>query len=261
MIGVDELVGRALYGTLAFCRFAGFLAASPFPTQDAPRRVRASVAIAFALLAASLAPPEAAPALRLGIAATAAAEIALGAAMGVVFRVLLSAAEAAGGLVSTATGLNAQSMFLPSADSPDETVIGKVIMLGALSLVVASGAHRVVIAYVFESLRLLPIGAPLRHDAIVPLVAELAGHALSSGVRLAMPVAAVSLIVHVVLALVARAAPSLQIFSLGFGVLIAAGLLTLVASLPAIGAGLLQHVEPVGALVLRTLEALDGRPR
>jgi flagellar biosynthesis protein FliR len=49
-------------------------------------------------------------------------------------------------------------------------------------------------------------------------------------VHLALPVIVVTLGVQLALALVARAAPSLQIFNVGFGVLVAAGLCTLLGS-------------------------------
>jgi flagellar biosynthetic protein FliR len=58
------------------------------------------------------------------------------------------------------------------------------------------------------------------------------------GVRLATPVLAVALLTHVTLALIARAAPALQIFNVGFAILFASTIATLLAGIDDVAAGL-----------------------
>jgi flagellar biosynthesis protein FliR len=76
--------------------------------------------------------------------------------------------------------------------------------------------------------------------------------------RLALPVLAISLAVQTALALVSRVAPSLQIFSIGFAVLVATGLVTFMASLRAIGTGILEHLGTLPGFLDELLLQLGG---
>jgi flagellar biosynthetic protein FliR len=120
-----------------------------------------------------------------------------------------------------------------------------------MALALALGTHRVVISYLLESFRELPVGASLRLTASAPIFVELAGSAIAVGTRLAMPVIATAVALQVVLAMLARAAPSMQLFSVGFSVLILAGFATAIASLPGIGVGLASHFGEINTALDR----------
>ena len=61
---------------------------------------------------------------------------------------------------------------------------------------------------------------------------------------------------HLALAMISRAAPSLQIFSVGFGVLVAATMLTLIACLGDLAAGLGAHFGQLTPALEGILEAV-----
>jgi len=120
------------------------------------------------------------------------------------------------------------------------------------------GVHRTVFGYLFESFHVLPIGTPVSIPAaIVPMV-EVVGRSFDIGMRLSLPVLAVSLAVQAALALISRVAPSLQIFSIGFAVLVATGLLTFMASMRAIAAGILHYLATLPNLIEHVLTLLSG---
>ena len=120
----------------------------------------------------------------------------------------------------------------------------------------SSDLHRVAIASVLESFRLLPVGSSVSFYAAAPVFVDLAAESLAVGLRLALPVVVISLATQAALALIARAAPSLQLFSVGLTVLIAASVMVLMASLGDVTLGLGEHLGGLGPRIARVLFAL-----
>ncbi|MGI4877419.1 MAG: flagellar biosynthetic protein FliR, partial [Janthinobacterium lividum] len=74
-------------------------------------------------------------------------------------------------------------------------------------------------------------------------VAGFGSFAFASGLMLALPVAAVLLMVNLLLAVVARSAPQLNLFSIGFPTLMLAGIVALALALPATTATMAGSIE------------------
>ncbi len=254
----EGLLGWAIAFVLVSARFGGFVLVSPFPGDRVPTAQRVGLVTILTLFTASILPPPTGPhALDLSLVPLAASEVACGLLVGIAFRFAIAAAEVLGGALAQATGLGTPSILNPSAGT-QETALATFSTLLAILVAISAGIHRTVLAYLLESFRALPVGTPLAFTGTVPLYVELAGQAMSVGVRLAMPVVAVSLVTQVVLALVARAAPSLQIFSIGFTILIGSGIAVLMASLRDVGAGLLRHLGGLEPMLERLFAELAG---
>lgn len=119
----------------------------------------------------------------------------------------------------------------------------QIAILLALLLALATGTHRTVLAYLIESFRILPVGSEMNLGAAIPSFLALVGRSFDVGMSLALPVLGVSLAVQAALALVSRVAPNLQIFSIGFAVLVASGLITFMASLPSMAEGMIGYFQ------------------
>jgi flagellar biosynthetic protein FliR len=111
------------------------------------------------------------------------------------------------------------------------------LSLFSMLLVVELGVHRVLIGYLLETYRIFPVGGHAAISNAMPEMVALSGKILEVGVRLAMPVIAIGLAVQAVLALLARAAPSLQIFNVGLPVMVVTGVMALFVSLRTSGSG------------------------
>lgn len=254
----QALLAWAVAFTLVGCRFAGFVLVSPFPGERVPTTQRVGLVAALTLFTASVMPPPVrAFGLDLSLFPLAAAEVGCGLLVALAFRFVLAAADVLGGGLALATGLGTPSVLNPAAGTQD-TALATFTTLLALLVALSAGVHRTVLAYLLESFRALPVGTPLAFTGSVPLFVELAGQAIAVGVRLAMPFIGLSLVAQVVLAMVARAAPSLQIFSIGFTVLIGAGLVVLATSLREVGAGLLRHAGTIDPMLERLFAELAG---
>lgn len=230
---------------LVFCRVGGFLVMSPVPGAWVPKQTRATLAVALGLtIGILLGPPRAPLSFGLELFPVAAKEAILGLFVGGAFRLVIIAAEFMSGLVSQASWLS-----VPSSMSPDfggqTQAIGQLSMMLALLIAMAAGVHRTVLAYLLESFRALPVGSELAVTAGIPGFIRLVGQSFDVGMSLALPVLGISLAVQTALALVSRVAPSLQIFNVGFAVLVGSGVVTFMTSLPTISEGLLGYFRVI----------------
>ncbi len=254
----DLLVGQALFFLLLLTRVLGFVLTSPFPSEHMPRTVKVGFALVIAFFCSTLAtPPAARLVLDMSLALPIASELGLGLLIGFAFRLLMTAADVAGDLIGQATGLGSASLFNPMAGT-HETPASRVVSLMALLLMLSSGAHRVVIAYLIDSFVAIPVASHIGFASSMPAVLDLFTESMAVGVRLAMPVIAVGLVVQIGLGMIARIAPTLQIFNMGFAILLVATLMTLFSSLRDIGAVLLQHVGQAPRALERLFDALAG---
>lgn len=242
---------------LATSRLSGMVLTSPFPGNHVPSRVKVGLVLVLGWVAVGTL-PAADLTLDLRLAGLAVAELVLGLLVGVTFRITFSAAEVMGSSFSQSLGLTSAQVFDPMLGS-DDGVPGRIATMLAMLIVFALGAHRVAIAYVLESFHALPIGGAFVVTQAVPLLVDYTGAAIASGVRLALPVAAIALAVQITLALVARASPSLQIFSVGLALSVGAGLLAMLASLDDLGAGVAAELVQLGPRLEHVLEAVGGK--
>ena len=74
--------------------------------------------------------------------------------------------------------------------------------------------------------------------------------------RLALPVVAVLLVVQVALAFISRAAPAMQIFSVGFAFALVAGSVTLTLSLPDMTTAIVEELSRVGPRIESVVASL-----
>jgi flagellar biosynthesis protein FliR len=243
---------------LVVSRIGGFVVASPFPGAYVSKTQRVGLVCVLGWVATPIAsfshvPQGFGPML----AASAMLEIGCGVAIGLVFRFVLAAADVAGVALAQASGLSSANILDP-ASGQQETVLGKIIVLMSTLLALTVGAHRVVLSYLIESLRVLPVGSKIDLAGAMPLFVSLSANALLVGVRLALPIVAVSLVLQLTLAMIARAAPSLQIFSVGLALLVLTTLTILTEGIHEISAGMLTEIATIGPHLDQLLSRLAG---
>lgn len=251
---VLELLRLAPFVALVSLRVALVLALMPAPFGDlAPVRIRAALSFLLALVLciphlsrAPLLSVEPGPLL-----VSAVTELFVGAVIGLTVRVTLAAAEIAGTVAGNAMGLGFAGSIDPvfgQESLPTTTVMNS---LGVLTFFALRGHHAVFEA-LFASLSLVPAGEPLaaiQSDELTALGANM----VAQGLRIASPVVATMFIVQLGTALVARAAPRVQIFALSFGVTVSVGALVLVASAPQVAGAISTTVSGLMPAFTRVL--------
>jgi flagellar biosynthetic protein FliR len=106
--------------------------------------------------------------------------------------------------------------------------------------------HRVLLGSVLASFRVLPPGTVVDSGRFAPSLVTLSAAALESGIRIALPLLGALFVSQVALAFISRAAPAMQIFSVGFAVTLSVGCLILVMVLPDIAHEMASELSRVG---------------
>ncbi len=247
------LLVEATLFMLELARITGVVVAAPVPFEPAPRQAKIGLVIMLALVAHGTPAAEGFDAQNLAsLVGAVVLEFATGVAMGMVVRILVAIAEIAGSNVAPVIGFGAAQVFDPMTGASDSVLV-KVYRLFGILLALAAGIHRVIVGTMLLSFRKVPVGSLIRPDLAAPYLLDLVGELLEVGVRLALPVLAVLLLVQVALGFVSRAAPAMQIFSIGFAVTFAVGGIVVVMALPDTGQELLTAWERSGAQMERVL--------
>ena len=213
---------------LVLARVAGALTFAPLPgVKGVPEPARAVLAVAFTL---ALFPRW--PAVDLGavtaarLAAWALTEAAVGLAIGVSMAVAVEAFVLAAQLTGLQAGYAYASMVDPNTEA-DSGVLLVFAQLLASALFLALGFDREILRMFARSLDAIPPGAYGLSRASVKPMLDIFAALFTVGMRLALPVVALLVMVDVALALLGRLNQQLQLLSLAFPVKMLVALLVL----------------------------------
>ena len=259
MIDLDSLL-RAEVGTFALetVRIAGVVIAAPLAWVSAPLRVRSALVLLLAFAAHAEVGGSLTPRPWEQMAFGAGSEFMLGLGIGFVVRLFVAVAEMAADFIAPMMGIGAAQLFDPQTKSM-QNVLSTLLRNFAILLAVLSGLHRVVLGGVMASFKAVPVGSLTNPASETPVILAMTTDALATGVRIAIPFIAILFMTQVALAFISRAAPAMQIFSIGFAVTMATGALVMVMVLPDMGAELLNEVQRSGEKIETLLVAVQGR--
>lgn len=257
MTALDALIrAEAATFLLETVRISGMMIAAPLFWTAAPARVK--VALVLLVVVASHGQVPASPELTESLARTALAvgsEFFLGIAIGMIVRLVLASVELFAEQVALMMGLGVAQIFDPQAQV-SQTVLATMMRNFALLIALAVGLHRIVLGATVQSFQVVPVGSLVALSSYTATLSTLGGEVLVTGLRLAMPLVAVLLVTQVSLAFISRAAPQIQIFSVGFGVTIAVGALVLFATLPDLAAEIAADMSRVEGRIEALFEAV-----
>ncbi|MGC4062192.1 MAG: flagellar biosynthetic protein FliR [Aquabacterium sp.] len=217
----------------AFFRVLGLFTSAPvLSMKNIPRRVRISLAILIVVCAQPSLPEM--PNIRLDSPEALMVithEVLIGLTMGFAARVVFAAIEFAGELVGLQMGLNFASFFDPLSGG-QVTAVSRFYGTTASWLFVVMNGHLMLTAAVLHSFSAFPVSPePMAFlNMVQPQVwgAEI----FKLGLWVSLPVVAMLMLVNMVMGLVARVAPQMNIFSIGFPVTLGVGLTGLWLTLP-----------------------------
>jgi len=177
-------------------------------------------------------------------------QIAIGALMGLVLQIVVAAVVVAGQSISSAMGLSMANMIDPNLGNVP--VVSQFLLLLASLVFVGFGGHAVLLGLVSESFYTLPMGTSVLNQAVFGRIVQWSAMMFLGALLMALPVMVFLLFINVGLGIVTRAAPSLNIFAVGFPAMILAGFLILILSMDVIG-GRIDWLWTQGFGVLRDL--------
>ena len=237
------LVGRFMVFTLVLARTSTLLMTAPiFGTQGLPRRVRALIAVAISLLVTpvylgtSLPPVE----QMFDYGRLLANEALTGLLLGLSVSIMFSGIQVAGQIVSQMSGLSIAAVFDPAFEE-DASVFSQLFYFVTMAVFVAVGGHRLVTEALLDTFAAAPPGHAMLGSNFVEVLTNIATQSFSLGIKAAAPLLTALLISNLVLGLISRTLPQINVIAVGFGVnsLLALGVLFL-----SIGAAAWTFQEP-----------------
>ena len=209
-----------------------FVAVPLFSIQAVPARVRLILSVVITLVVMPLLPPLptvemfSAPGLMVAIS-----QIMIGLTTGFILQLVFATVVFAGQGIALSMGLGFSTMVDPQ-NGQQVPVISQIYTITATLIFISLDGHLLLIQMLLDSFKSLPIGMEGVAKTGIWDIIEWSGRVFTAGLLLAMPIVAALLLVNIIFGVAARAAPQLQIFSVGFPVTLMLGLLLVWKTLP-----------------------------
>ena len=226
-----------------FIRILALLSTAPvFSATQVPIQVRVGLALLISVAIAPALP--AMPAVHFMSGAgfvLLIQQILIGSALGFAVTVVFSVVQFAGSVISLQMGLGFSSFFDPVTGVQVPT-LSNFLNLLVLLLFMAMNGQLLVLATLMRSFTLLPVTATLSlNPSAWHLLVEEGGIIFSLGLAISAPILGTLVLVNIALGVLGKSAPQLNIFVIGFPVLLALGILALYVFMPAMTM-IVQHL-------------------
>ena len=231
---------------------AVFTAAPIFSSRAFPVRARIALALLIAFAAQPSLPNQ--PLINLnGPEAWGAViqQVGIGLAIGFVVRLVFASFELAGEVVGFQMGLNFASFFDPSMNAQSSAAARFFGYMASLLFVVLNG-HLLVLMVVIRSFEAFPVNQNFLEALSLMKLYSLGGELFASGFWIALPIVGMLMFANLALGIVSRVAPQMNIYSVGFPITLAVGLVGMTVTLPMLD-------RPFLALMERAVDIFTGR--
>ena len=216
-----------------FIRVLALFSAMPVLGQrQVPIRVRIALSFFIALAAAGTTPAGPTVPLDSPVAFTLVVQqVLIGLALGFAVRIIFTAIEFAGEIIGLQMGLNFAGFFDP-ATAQQATATSSLFSTIVGFLFIAMNGHLLVIEAIVQSLTAFPV-SPEPFAFLHAVRPETWGAEIFRlGLWIALPLIAMLLFINMMLGVIARVAPQISIFSVGFPVTLGVGLIGITFTLP-----------------------------
>ena len=182
-------------------------------------------------------------------------EVVIGAAIGFVIQLGFAAAAIAGETISNVMGLGFAAMVDPQTGQ-STPVIAQLFSIIATLVFLSIDGHLVLAALIVESYGALPPGSGFPSPDMLMELVGFGSTMFMAGLAIAFPVASALVIVQIVMGLLARSAPAMNLFAVGLPATLTAGLVLLAIASPI----LIDAIGDSLALALDRSALLAGAP-
>jgi len=210
-------LGLLLNFGLLLCRMTGILTFLPIPGIKSGLEVhRLAIAVLFSILLLPWAPAANRQLFSLGeIVRSAASEAILGLALGLCVALIQEGIQLAAQMVGLQAGFSYASTIDPSSNA-DSAILQVLMTLGSSLLFLALGLDTVLFRFLLLGVYTVPPGQWALTTQKASAVMALFPPLFVDGIRCALPVVAILLVIDTALALLSRIQPQLQLLTLSF---------------------------------------------
>ncbi len=233
---LNPLLDRALLWILVFIRITAALSVMPvFGYKGVPNSVKVGLA---AILSFILLPTAQLPATWQGIGsgligycALAIPEIAVGVLVGMVTHFIFYGIQLSGQYLGIQIGFAMANVLDPNTEE-QVSIIAQMQFVFAMLIFLTFNGHHFLLSGIQKTFQTVPIGGMQLPSEVSTLFIKLMGDMFVTGIKIAGPVMAALFLAEVVLGIVARTVPQMNVWLVGFPLKIGLGLLALALSWP-----------------------------
>ncbi|MBI3440343.1 MAG: flagellar biosynthetic protein FliR [Proteobacteria bacterium] len=232
----ELVVGNIFAFLLIFMRFGTALMIMPgIGATFVPAQIRLLFALALSFVLTPVLAPHlpTIPENTSAFLALLISEAVIGFFIGTVMRILVSALDTAGTIVSIQAGFSNATLFNPAADAQGSIMSAVYSSLG-VTIMLAADLHHQMLAVVVDSYQLYPAnGVLLDMDTASDTIGKIAAVAFKIGTQIAIPFLIVGTLVQMGFGVLGRLLPQVQVFFLAMPAQIFLSMLILVLTLTA----------------------------
>jgi flagellar biosynthesis protein FliR len=217
MASLSFSMAEILRFAVVLMRVTGIMLCAPFfSNQSIPAQIRVVFALVTTLAMAPMLPLNAIPAgFQLSdIAPLFFSEILFGVILGLAASLVFAGIQFAGQIISLQLGFSLIDLIDPQSNVESSIFSFLQNYIALMFFLMMNGHHWFLLA-ISESFHSLPVGGVQLHASLVEGLIHLSSQILPIGLRIAGPVIAVSLITDVVMGMLGRAAPQVNILIIG----------------------------------------------
>lgn len=234
-MSLDTYVSTLFFSyLLVFARLGSALIFMPsFGEVQIPVRARLSFALVMCAALLPATPIQAAmPSQPTTLALMMAAEVTIGLWIGLTARILLAALQFAGFQAGQVSGL--ANAFGPSFGSFEgATMVATLMMISAVAMIFITDTHHIILRALMSSYAIFPPGEVMLAD-MTDQILQAGAQSLYIGTAIAAPFFVMGVVLNLGMGLANRMMPQLPVFFVAASLLIAAGLMILAISMPAV---------------------------
>lgn len=227
MVNYSFSLSELEYFLFVFVRIASFIFVAPFfSTKGVPNNVKVGLSVFTAYIMYSFGPEHSYPEYHtlLGFATVVLREVSVGLLIGLAAQLCTSIVLFAGRIMDMEVGLSMANVFDP-ATNEQASISGALLQYGVMMILYTTGLHRYLLRALMETFTLIPVGgAQIDTDRLLESLVIFLSDYIVIGFRICLPVFASITLMNIVLGLLAKLAPQMNMFSVGIQLKLLAGL-------------------------------------
>lgn len=255
-----QLVPLDQFRNFLFClaRVGSLVSAIPvFNSRQAPPQVKVGIAFATALLLFPLMKPYT-PDIDFtpfSLTIVLVNEVLIGLLLALIAQLVFTAVSFGGTIIGYQMGFAAANIFDPQT-TQQLSIMSQFSNVIAILIFLSLNIHHLFFQVIVDSYKIFPPGYIDFAGGSISLLIELAGHMFLLGVKLSAPVLALLLLSNLVLGILARVFPQLNVFMLSFPMNIGIALLVIGLTLNMVLSLLRREFDTMGENFLRIFQML-----
>lgn len=244
---------------ICLARVAGFIAAIPIIlANQTPMQLKAGLVIMFSLVLFPVMEPTIPPVdFEVGsFLLLAITEVLLGSMIGLVARMIFTSVEYGGTIIGYQMGFAAANVFDPTSKR-QLALISQFQNVFAILIFLAIDGHHIFFQVAVESYKILPPGVFNISGDAIPFLMQLSSRIFMLGIQFSAPILAVLLLSGLILGILARVFPQLNVFLLSFPLNIAISFTVIALTLPLVSSLIRREFDNLGERIHTILQLLN----